>query len=110
MIGRSGHDSGENAWSVHVVDESTIKIAGELDFTGTPKARGELMEAAMGLAGALRIDLSELDYMDSSGLAVMLELRKRVTSKGRELEIIGIRDQVRKIFMLTQVGHLFGLE
>ena len=47
--------------------------------------------------------------MDSSGLGVLLDIRKFLTSKGRTFAITQLTSHVAKVFEVTQVGRLFGL-
>ncbi|WP_320171539.1 STAS domain-containing protein [Maridesulfovibrio sp.] len=92
------------------VEDVLIKISGEVDFTGTPQLREELHSFVKQTAGDVRVDLSELDYLDSSGLASLIELRKILTGDGRGVKIIAVTDQVDRLLKLTQVKPLFGMK
>ncbi|OEU66173.1 MAG: anti-anti-sigma factor [Desulfovibrio sp. S3730MH75] len=92
------------------VEESLIKISGEIDFTGTPALREELHKFIEVSAGEVRVDLSELEYLDSSGLASLIELRRILTQKGRTVVIVSVTEQVDRLLHLTQVKSLFGME
>lgn len=87
----------------------TASLAGEIDFSVTPKVRGELMRLIEAGSQEIVLDLSGLDYIDSSGLALLIEARKILLESGRALRIAAISSQVRKLFNLTQLGELFGL-
>ncbi len=95
---------------VVTIEESLIKISGEIDFTGTPALRKELHKFIEVSAGEVRVDLSELEYLDSSGLASLIELRRILTQEGRSVIIISVTEQVDRLLHLTQVKSLFGME
>jgi len=87
----------------------SASLVGEIDFSVTPKVRNALMGVIEAGTPEVALDLSGLDYIDSSGLALLIEARKILLEAKRSLRIVGISSQVRKIFNLTQLGELFGL-
>lgn len=86
-----------------------IALSGEIDFSVTPEARRQLLALLDQGTGDVVLDLSRLEYIDSSGLAMLIEARKILLTKKRSIRISGVSDQVRKLFNLTQIGELFGL-
>lgn len=91
------------------VEDVLIKIIGEVDFTGTPELRKELHDFIKKTSGEVQVDLSELEYLDSSGLASLIELRRILTKDERTVKIIAVTDQVDRLLNLTQVKSLFGM-
>ena len=88
---------------------NTAKISGEVDFTVSPAVRDKLVAFIEKTRGDMFLDLGELAYIDSSGLAALIEGRKLLKAKNRKITITAISHQVRKLFELTQIGELFGL-
>uniref|UniRef100_A0A7C4AI49 Anti-sigma factor antagonist n=1 Tax=Fundidesulfovibrio putealis TaxID=270496 RepID=A0A7C4AI49_9BACT len=86
-----------------------VKITGEVDFTNSQAVRDWLKDFARTCPGEVLLDLSELQYIDSSGLAVLIEVRKAMLAGKRSLRITAATTQVHKLFDLTQIGELFGL-
>lgn len=66
-----------------------IEAVGEVDLTTAPQLREELL-AAIGDTDKLGIivDLSKVDFIDSAGLALLVEARKRLSPDGRTLSIL----------------------
>ena len=60
-----------------------VRLGGELDLYTVPAVRGELLRSLDGAAGAVVVDLSGVDFMDSTALALLLEARSRVTDRDR---------------------------
>ncbi|WP_291330080.1 STAS domain-containing protein [Desulfovibrio sp. UCD-KL4C] len=97
-------------WKLDVsTEEALIKISGEIDFTGTPALREELHKCIETTKGDLKIDLSDLEYLDSSGLASLIEFSRLLTKIDRSVTIISASEQVDKLLHLTQVKSLFGM-
>jgi len=91
------------------LEGNILRIAGELDYTVSQDARAKLRELLEPGTGHVDIDLGGLSYMDSSGLGVLLDIRKFLTGKGRTFAITQLTSHVAKVFEVTQVGRLFGL-
>lgn len=98
-------------WKLDVsAEEARIRISGEIDFTGTPALREELHKFIEITSGEIQVDLSELEYLDSSGLAALIEFRRLLIQKKRSVVIIAVTEQVDRLLHLTQVKGLFGME
>lgn len=102
-----GSTGTEKYWAA--LEGNILRIAGELDYTVSQDARAKLRELLESGSGHLDVDLGGLDYMDSSGLGVLLDMRKFLTAKGRTFAITQLTAHVAKVFEVTQVGRLFGL-
>jgi anti-sigma B factor antagonist len=77
-----------------------LRLRGELDVLTAPVVRAQLLDL-MARRPALVVDLQLLDFMDSSGLAVMLELRSRARSSGWSVSVRGARGRVRQLLERT---------
>lgn len=100
----------ESSWRV-VPGETpgTIRFSGEVDFSVTPKVRERFLPLLDTGTPEIVLDLSELAYIDSSGLALFIEARNQLLAAGRSIRIAAISPQVHKLFNLTQLGELFQL-
>lgn len=59
--------------------------------------------------GNVVIDFSELDYISSAGLRVVLTTAKRVKAAGGEMTLSGVRDNVREVFDVSGFASIFGM-
>lgn len=61
-----------------------VEAAGEVDLTTAPQLREEILAAVSdtGKPGVI-VDLSKVDFIDSAGLALLVEARKRLSPDGR---------------------------
>jgi anti-sigma B factor antagonist len=78
-----------------------ICIRGEFDRAVATVLETAIEDAAE--AEALRVDLSECEFMDSVGVALLVEARQRMEARERQLVIAVPRGQVARILTLTGV-------
>ena len=68
---------------------SVVEAVGEVDLTTAPQLRESLMAAVNGAEKtAVIVDLSRVDFIDSAGLALLVEARKKLSPEGRTLNIL----------------------
>jgi anti-anti-sigma factor len=78
-----------------------LVLAGELDLASVPEF-GEVVERiCAGSPRAITVDLSQLAFMDSSGLHAILTLGEHCRERGYDLQIIPGQPQVQRLFELT---------
>jgi anti-sigma B factor antagonist len=83
-----------------------VFICGELDLATAPAVRNEI-EAAMGPRQRfLMLDLGKLEFMDSSGIALLIQLANRL----ERVEIRNPSPSVRRVIEITGLNALFGLD
>jgi len=83
-------------------DRITIDNAG--------KMRLLLDEAIRSQGGRVVVDISQITYMDTSGLATLLEALRIAHQKGKRLALRGIQKQPRFLFEATELDHVFEIE
>lgn len=81
----------------------TIAVHGELDLSTAPDLEGPLDEALNSGEGSLLIDLSRCEFIDSTGIALIVRAWQRLDSgeNGRALVICSQNDQVRRVLEIT---------
>ena len=55
-------------------------------------------------------DMSEVDYIDSSGLGVFVSINKQTMKKGGSMKISGTQGLVKEIFEMTRLNKVLGIE
>ena len=86
---------------------SVVDIRGDV----TAGSEGVLMNAydAAGDARAIVLNFTELDYMNSGGIGLLVTLLVRVNRQGRRLLAFGLSDHYRQIFELTRLDEAIGI-
>jgi stage II sporulation protein AA (anti-sigma F factor antagonist) len=84
------------------------RLSGEIDLAGADNLRNSLESALDDNLGArhLIVNFSDVTYIDSSGLGVLLGRYKRVTRNGGKVFIVGAVPQVRKILEMSGLLHI----
>jgi anti-sigma B factor antagonist len=83
---------------------TVIAVSGELDLASSPALQEELDRAQASDARMLIIDLRELDFMDSTGLSVLVRAHQRAEEQGRQLAMVRGPQQVQRLLSLTGVA------
>jgi anti-anti-sigma factor len=80
-----------------------ISVRGELDLSTAPQLEGPLDQALDGGKGSVLIDLSECEFIDSTGIALIVRAWQRLDSgeNGRALVLCSQNDQVRRVLEIT---------
>jgi anti-anti-sigma factor len=78
-----------------------ITVAGELDVSTAPILQRELERAADESASSIRLDLSALRFMDSTGLQLVLSTASRAQEAGRDLELVRSTNSVQRVFQVA---------
>ncbi|MFD6888035.1 STAS domain-containing protein [Streptomyces sp. NPDC059957] len=89
-------------------DRTVVTLTGPLDMDTC--ARITDATDALALQGCtLTLDLSDVSFMDSSGLNMLLTLRNRAHAEGAVLELHGLPDQALRVLDITGARDLFTL-
>ena len=84
-----------------IEQDRSIRLAGELDMS-TASQLHEVLDVAVAYGGTILVDLSDLTFMDSTGINVFL--RAAVSLRGRGCLILhGEQDRVRRVLDLVRV-------
>ena len=86
-----------------------LALRGEIDLDAVPSLESALDAAIRSTAGAFVLDLCDLDFLDSSGLRVMLRARARLAREDRELAIVCPPGSVHRLFEVVGIADLLFL-
>lgn len=81
-----------------------IGVSGELDLASSPALEQELERGAASKAEVVIVDLRELEFMDSTGLSVLVRAHQRATEKGQRFGVVKGPQQVQRLLSLTGVA------
>jgi anti-sigma B factor antagonist len=84
-----------------------VHIRGDVDLHTSPRLRELLLESAGRTPGTLRIDLTDVNYMDSSGVGTMVFVKREVGRSGQRVVLIGLQPRVRSVFEITHLDKFF---
>lgn len=88
-------------------DHAVLEVAGEIDVYTAPKLREKLIELVNEGSFHLVVDLEKVDFLDSTGLGVLVGGLKRVRNHDGSLELVCTQDKILKIFRITGLTRVF---
>ena len=83
-----------------------VDVAGDVDLGTSPDLRRALFDS-LGERPRLAVNLRALRYIDSSGIATLIEALKDAQGLGKEFVLFGLSPAVRDVFHLTHVHRIF---
>ncbi len=83
-----------------------MKLAGRLGAAEADHAADELRA----VRESVRLDCSELDYISSAGIGVLIELYKRLQTSGHTVTLVNVLPRVRNIFRYAGLDRLLNIE
>jgi anti-sigma B factor antagonist len=85
-------------------DGTTVVVRGEVDMATAPQLRDTLLELVEGGASRVTLDCRGLDFLDSSGIGVLIAVKKQL-GDGGSLTLEAPPAHVRKVLDLTGVSE-----
>jgi anti-sigma B factor antagonist len=89
----------------HVV----VAVRGEVDIATAPKLREKLVELASQGAQQVVVDLDGVEFLDSTGLGVLVGGLKRLRSHDGDLLLVCTQSRILKVFEITGLTKVFSI-
>ncbi|MEV5413568.1 STAS domain-containing protein [Thermopolyspora sp. NPDC052614] len=86
---------------------AVMAIAGEIDLYTAPRLQAEFARLLENGPARIVIDMSGVEFCDSTGMNVLLSALKRMRERGGQLEVAAPRPAVRKILQVTGLDSVF---
>jgi anti-sigma B factor antagonist len=86
---------------------NVLPLEGEIDLHVSPRISAALGAMIEQKPLRLVVDLSGVSYIDSSGLAVLIEGMQNVEAYGGKFVLAGLRENVRPIFEIARLDQVF---
>ena len=87
-----------------------VAVTGELDVHTAEELKEYLHNLVENKVIDVKINLEGLDYIDSTGLGVMISVLKRLKLEDKEIYIVKPKSNVKKIFTITGLDKIFKME
>ena len=83
-----------------------VEVDGDVDLGTSSELRRTLLDA-LPTAGTLALNLTAIRYIDSSGIATLIEVLNRSQRLKKEFVLFGLTPRVQEVFRLTHVIRIF---
>ena len=84
-------------------------VEGQVDMHTSPELRNQLRGALEDKASPVVVDLTSVAFIDSSGLATLIEALQATAQYGGNLRLCGLSPEVRNLFELSKLTSIFDL-
>jgi len=84
-----------------------VRIAGEIDAARSPQLQQRLLLLLDDKPQRIVVNLSEVGYMDSAGLASFVKLLSRASKQGVKLHIVSLSEMIKSLFEITRLDTVF---
>ncbi len=83
-----------------------VELRGDVDLSSSPRAR-EILLDAVGRPGAVVVDLSGVAYMDSSGVASLVEALQQSRRNDQGFSLAAVQDRALRVLKLARLDQVF---
>ena len=93
----------------HTGEVLVLELSGEIDLYNSPQLRTNLNSAITGGEKKIVIDFEKVKYIDSSGLATLIEGLQKMNKEKGELKLCTLGQSIRDIFEVARLDDVFAL-
>ena len=86
-----------------------VALSGEIDLYSIVKLKHKLFDVITDDVNSLVIDMTELSYIDSSGIALMTDLRNKMREKEGKLSILNMNSRIQTAVKRAALENLFNI-
>jgi anti-sigma B factor antagonist len=90
-------------------DLVTVSIVGDIEMMSIKDFKNQLLDIGQNEEKDIGLDLSKVNYIDSSGVGVLISLLKLQKNKGKNLKILKISPKVLNVLKLSSLSDIFNL-
>jgi anti-sigma B factor antagonist len=84
-----------------------VKLKGEVDMRSSPELRAALVALTKQKTPTVVVSLAEASYVDSSGIATLIECLKNVHHYQGRFLLVGVNDDIYPVFELAHLTQVF---
>jgi len=88
---------------------SVIRVKGDIDINTSPDIKKSFDRLITDKKDKVVIDFAAVDYVDSSGLATLVEILKKLRAYGGKLKLASLSEKVHGLFEITKLNKLFDI-
>lgn len=89
-------------------NQDVVRLAGSVDLEHSPEIRRRLLDAVE-KQGSVFVDLSEVTYIDSSGIACLVEALQVARTQDANLDLVAVSRQAMRVLELARLDMVFSI-
>ncbi|MDK2800695.1 MAG: anti-sigma factor antagonist [Clostridiales bacterium] len=87
-----------------------VELNGEIDISTVTELKDKLYAIIEKNNKDVRLDCKNLTYIDSTGLGVLVGALKKVKNNNKDIYIVNLRSNIKKLFLITGLDNVFKIE
>ena len=87
-------------------ESTTVFLTGEIDIYTAPDLKNKILPLTKEKGKKITVDLSDVNYMDSTGIGVFISALKSTKENESALELINLQDTVLRLFEITGLNEI----
>ena len=93
-------------FEIDVQPGGVVRLRGRLDAAQADRAKETLLQ----LSGPSTIDLTDLDYVSSAGLGLLVQTYKRLRDSGHSFRLTNLKPRIRSVFVYAGLDKVLSLD
>ncbi len=93
-------------FEIEVQDGGLVRLSGRLDAAQADRAKAALDT----VRESATLDLTDLDYVSSAGLGVLVMMYKRLRDSGHDFRLTNLKPRIRSVFVYAGLDKVLRLE
>ena len=89
---------------------AVVDAAGDIDLSRSVEFQQQLLALLDEKPQRIVVNLTQVPYMDSSGVASLVKVLSRARKAGSSLCLVGLTDRVRSLFEITRLDGVFAIK
>jgi anti-sigma B factor antagonist len=97
-------------FDVEVIEDDVslvVRVSGDVDLATSPQLREALERAITGGVQLVRLDMTGVTFLDSSGISVLVDAKQRLQDNGARLVLHGVGDRIARVLEISGLGSFF---
>ncbi len=90
-------------------DNTVLELSGRLDLNSSSQLKGQVKELLAEGETNLVLDMSDVNFINSSGLGTLVSILKDVRMVKGRMVVCNLAQYVQEIFEITQLSHIFDI-
>lgn len=87
--------------------QDLLAVSGDVDLATAPELVAAAEELSASGEGPIRLDLSRVSFLDSTGISALLEIRRTAAEAGRDVVVVERSAVVDRVFAVAGITDLF---
>lgn len=87
-------------------DSQTVKLSGNFDTSRAEEVKSVLEN----INSSVKVDMSELDFISSSGIGIMVMTYQRLKTNGENIYLVNLNENIKKVFKVSLLDKVFDIK